>query len=98
MAWQTEDLHATFKGLEPPPGGTREARYSVVSLTNQDYLLGKDSNGAPAILIRSPAKDNMVDLLAVELENLTVSHRLSCRVSFPDGQEHVAPFTLIRCR
>lgn len=87
-----------FDELPIPGPAEGSERFSVVPLVQApSYLVGRDSVGAPALLIPSSASDPSVELVAVELQNLGVSHRIKCHLVFADGEERTGNFTILRC-
>jgi hypothetical protein len=61
------------------------------------HRLGKDTQGAPSLLIAvgDTAGRGRPDPIA--LEHLTIQHGVECRVSRPDGTTEEGRFTVIRC-
>jgi hypothetical protein len=90
------DLQALFRTLAVPAVEGSGERFNVSEVTGHNsYLLGRGSDGAPAVLIRNVAKGN--HLMHVELENLHIAHGIKCRIRLPGGNDETAEVSLIRC-
>jgi hypothetical protein len=89
-------LSQLFAALPDAPNDASLPSFSTVVIGSGPHRLGKDSNGAPALLVA--LKPGGPALPPVELENLTVQHGMRCRLLRAEQEPEAATVTLVRCR
>lgn len=92
----TLELATLFRSIPRPPVGSTDM-FGVASIPSFDgHRLGKDSHGAPALLVR--VSDRSATTPApLALEHLSVQHDLRCVVAREDGHSQEEVVTVIRC-
>ncbi len=63
----------------------------------ENHRLGKDTNGAPSLLISVREVSTRTRPSPIVLENLTVQHDVDCRIKRGDGPLEEGSFTVLRC-
>lgn len=93
------DLFPLFKSLEPPTAPVGGPGYfSAHALPGfENHRLGKDTNGAPSLLISVRDVSARTRPSPIVLENLTVQHDVDCRIKRGDGPLEEGRFTVLRC-
>jgi len=94
------DLITVFEDLETPVAAAAAGlRFIALPIPGDErHRLGKDENGAPALLVSVAARSGHGWLAPITLEHLAVQHDVACRVSRPDGTTEDGQFTVLRCR
>ncbi len=88
------DLGDLYDLLDPPEGGGQ--RFTVTAIQGDlRYLMGKDEQGEPAVLVESSTAHETP--LRVELQHLSIQPEAYCHVAFSDGSHRDGLYTLIRC-
>lgn len=89
-------LAELFEPLPVPAPGAVLPSFSTVAILGGAHRLGKDAQGAPALLVKV-AMPGGTRPVPVELEHVAIQYEVLCLVSQAGGAEQ-ATFTLVRCR
>jgi hypothetical protein len=95
----TSDLSSAFQGL-PAPTSALDSALVFTAVRIQDYprhRIGKDSVGAPSLLVAVANRQHHLSLPPIVLEHLTVLHDVDCVVTDADGTVEDGTFTVVRC-
>jgi hypothetical protein len=93
------DLFPIFRSLVPPTVPAGALGYFSAHLIPgfENHRLGKDGNGAPALLISVRDVATKTRPSPIVLENLSVHHDIDCRIKREDGPLEQGRFTVLRC-
>ena len=95
----TVDLPTMFDSLSTPEaaGSAEIERFSAQPLVGyQNYRLAKDTAGAPALLVQVERERGGSRAASIELQHLSVSHSVQCRVTNGEGSSEISEFSVIR--
>ena len=97
MSSNSETLEELFAGLQSPAmTGGETNRYMTIPIgSSGTYRLGKDSAGAPALLIQLPS-DQATDSSPIRLRHLYVAHDMACVIHRDHGTES-GKFSVLSC-
>ena len=96
MSSNSETLEELFAGLQSPAmtGGETNRYMALPIRSSGTYRLGKDSAGAPALLIQLPS-DQATDSSPIRLRHLYVAHDVALcqgrRENVPAGRSKTVP-------
>jgi hypothetical protein len=85
---------ALFRSLRRPSNEEAAGTFAVARLGYAEHLLGKDANGAPALLLRVSATATLPPIV---LQHVTVQHAVSCRVVSAANAPVEDKFSIVRC-
>lgn len=93
------DLISAFETLNTPEiAEGSPARFSAIPVPDyEQHRLGKDSSGAPSLLLVAADSRFEGRLAPISLEHLAVQHDVTCRITRPDGASEEGRFTVVRC-
>lgn len=97
MSSSSETLEELFAGLQSPAmTGGEPNRYMAIPIgSSGTYRLGKDSAGAPALLIQLPS-GQATDSSPIRLRHLYVAHDVACVIHRDHGTES-GKFSVLAC-
>ena len=97
MSSSSETLEELFAGLQSPAmTGGETSRYIAIPIgSSGTYRLGKDSAGAPALLIQLPS-GQATDSSPIRLRHLYVAHDVACVIHRDHGTES-GKFSVLAC-
>lgn len=91
-------LAQLFNSLSDPVADAELPSFSTAAIGSGPHRLGKDTVGAPALLVslsRLPATGTVAP---VELEHISVQHGVRCRLWRSGADPESGTLTLVRCR
>ncbi len=91
-------LAPLFASLSDPVADGEVPSFSTVVIGTGPHRLGKDASGSPALLVSLVGAAATTLVPPVELEHITVQHRVRCRLWRAATEPEVVTVTLIRCR
>jgi hypothetical protein len=93
------DLTPLFDSLDPPQGASSDAaRFTAVPIEGcPNHRIGKDSDGAPALLLSVPSYGRLDWSAPIVLEHLSVQREVTCVVTSLDQVAESGAFTVLRC-
>lgn len=93
------DLTDAFELLQPPdPAPHSGLRFTAAAIPGyEQHRLGKDSAGAPALLVSVSASPGQKSPASIALEHLSVQHNVRCHISRADGAIEEGTFALVQC-
>lgn len=97
MTLHTNHALQAFRELPRPPRTGAES-FRVARMVGSRHLLAKDSNGAPAVLIRVP-EAAIGRLPPLALEHLSVQHSVRCQLAMDEApaDRHEGICSVVRC-
>ena len=97
MSSSSETLEELFAGLQSPAmTGGETNRYMAIPIgSSGTYRLGKDSAGAPALLIQLPS-DQTIIASPIRLRHLYIAHDVDCVIYREHGTES-GNFSVLSC-
>jgi Putative PD-(D/E)XK family member, (DUF4420) len=91
-------LSELFESLPLPAADGELPSFSTVVIGSGPHRLGKDTRGAPALLVTLPVVTGGGALPPVDLEHIAVQHGVKCRLWRPGTEPEAATVTVVRCR
>jgi hypothetical protein len=91
-------LAQLFDSLPLPTADGELPSFSTVVTGTTPHRLGKDTSGAPALLVTLPVVTAGSGPPPVELEHIGVQHGVRCRLWRSGAEPEVATVSLVRCR
>jgi hypothetical protein len=91
-------LAELFESLGLPAAEGELPSFSTVVIGGGPHRLGRDTSGAPTLLVSLPTPTGGNALPPVELEHIGVQHGVKCRLLRSGAEPEAATVTLVRCR
>jgi hypothetical protein len=91
-------LAETFELLPRPTSSVRLPAFTTAVIPGGPHRLGKDAQGAAALLLVTGDAGPSARSVPLELEHLLIQHVVPCLIWKEDGKTEESTFTLIRCR